>query len=89
LIKLSYTAAAQKDLVEFFRSQIGKVGAARAEYALESVVDRCEDLARFPQMGRRRPDLDAFGMLVHAISESGRTIVYTRRGDTLHIVRLL
>lgn len=89
MIKLSYTEAAQRDLLSYYQEVSEQTGSAAAETSIEAMMGRCEDLAKFPDMGRRRPELDAFGISVQGITESGRTILYTRRGSTLHVVRVL
>ena len=53
------------------------------------MLERCEDLARFPDMGRRRPDLDGMGVQVRGIGHDGRLVVYARRGAALHVLRIL
>ncbi len=89
MIKLVYTDAAQGDLVGLYEQVAGHMGHSAAEVDVQTLLDRCEDLARFPDMGRRRPDLDNFGLPAQTITQTGRLIVYTKRGDTLYVVRVL
>lgn len=89
MIKLVYTDAAQDDLAAFYAGLSAQGGEALASAGLEGLLNRCEDLSRFPDMGGRRADLDGMGLRARAIGEKGRLIVYVRRGDALHIVRIV
>lgn len=89
MIKLSYTEAAQRDLLSYYVKKNEELGSLLADEGIDALFERCEDIARFPEMGRRRPSLDAFGLSVHGVNESDQTIFYTRRGSTLHVVRIL
>lgn len=86
---LTYTHAAQGDLITLYEELTNLTNAVLAATAVESLIARCEDIARYPDMGRRRPDLDALGLQTRSIAQDGRLIVYTRRGPALHIVRIL
>lgn len=68
---------------------MGAVGERAAKEAVETLLERCEDLARFPEMGRRRPELDGLGVQVRGIGYGGRLVVYARRGSVLHVLRIL
>lgn len=89
MIKLSYTEIAQRDLLTYYQKLTDEVGSVFAEERIDAMFERCEDIARFPEMGRRRPNLDAFGLSIHGVTQADRTILYTRRGTTLHVVRVL
>ncbi len=89
MIKLSYTEAAQRDLLNYYGDLIDSVGSVIADEGIDRIFERCDDIARFPEMGGRRPNLDAFGLSVHGVNESGQTILYARRAGILHIVRVL
>ena len=89
MIRLVHTPAAQDDLVEFYEELAAGLDEPTAAKDVESLLRRCEDLARFPDMGRRRPDLDGLGFQVRAIGHDGRLIVYVKRGGALHVVRVL
>jgi len=86
---LSYSHKAQDDLVAVVHEVVGREGEVAAEAALARLLALCDDLARFPEMGRRRPELDAFGLPVCTMAENGRLIVYARRGNMLLIARIL
>ena len=87
--RLVHTPAAQTDLIEYYEERAADGGESLAVADLEAILERCDDLARFPDMGRRRPDLDALGLQTRAITHDGRLIVYTKRCATLHVVRVL
>ncbi len=89
MIRLQHTPAAQSDLLDFYEDASATLGEPLAAKALETLMERCEDLARFPDMGRRRPDLDGLGVHVHGIGHDGRLIAYAKRGGTLYVVRIL
>lgn len=84
-----HTPAAQGDLIELYESLVGAVGERKAKAAVETLLERCEDLARFPDMGRRRPELDALGVQVRGIGYGGRLVVYAKRGGELQVLRIL
>ncbi len=89
MIRLVHTPAAQTDLLEYLDEATARLGESLAVGCLETLLERCEDLARFPDMGRRRPDLDTMGVHVRAVSHDGRLIAYVKRGNALHVVRVL
>ena len=89
MIRLVHTPAAQADFVEVYESLVRTLGERTAKGAVETLLERCEDLARFPEMGRRRPDLDGLGVQVRGIGYGGRLVVYAKRGDVLHVLRIL
>lgn len=86
---LAYSQTAQDDLVAVVHEVVLREGEVAAEAALARILALCDDLARFPDMGRRRPELDAFGLPVSTLAENGRLIVYARRGNVLVIARIL
>ena len=84
-----HTPAAQTDLLDYYQGLVAELGAPLAAQGVEILLERCNDLARFPEMGRPRPDLDSLGLQTRCVSHDGRLIVYTKRCGTLHVVRVL
>jgi plasmid stabilization system protein ParE len=89
MIKLSYTHAAQGDLIEYYETLASEKGEVLATSCLEVLLARCEDLARFPDMGRLRPEFAALGLQPRSVTQNGRLIVYIKRGASLHVVRIV
>lgn len=89
MIRLTYTHIALNDLIVLYEEMLQAKGEVYATEGVETIVERCEDLARYPDMGRRRPDLDALGLQPRSVTQSGRLIVYVKRGNALYVVRVL
>lgn len=89
MIRLVHTPAAQDDLLAYYDESVQRLGELLALESLENLFERCEDLARFPDMGRHRPDLDSMGVHVRGVRHDGRLIAYVKRGGSLHVLRIL
>lgn len=88
-MSLLHSPAAQSDLIGYYQDRAQRLGEGEALKVLRSFMGQCEDLARFPDMGRRYPELDALGVQMYGISFDGQLIVYVKRGGALHVVRIL
>lgn len=88
-MKVIYTEDSQSD-IESIYDHIAKEGSpAAADRTIDAIVATCEDLALFPGMGRRRPELDDLGIEVRTIGERNHVIVYAEHDGDLHVVRVL
>jgi toxin ParE1/3/4 len=88
-VKLVYLEAAKSDINALFVYIAIDNSVSVADYVVDKVTSTCEDLARFPGMGRRRPDLDAHDCEVRSIPSGSYTIYYTERDSQVFVVRIL
>lgn len=82
---LRFRPAARQDLIDIW-SFIAEDNLAAAVDLVRSLRDKCEQLARFPNMGRARPEL-AKGLC--SLPAGSYVIFYTEATDGVEIVRIL
>jgi plasmid stabilization system protein ParE len=66
-MKIFYSKQAQEDMVDIY-VYISQQNSERvAERVINAIVKTCELLGEYPEMGRRRPELDGFGLEARSI----------------------
>ena len=88
-MRISYTRASRNDVEEIFEYVSPRSDDSIADRLLEAIIATCEFLADFPELGRRRPELDSHGVEIRSITERGYLILYTHFEQNIYIVRIM
>ena len=86
---LVYSLAAAEDLESIYSYILDQAGPAVAKKVLYAITGICERLKDYPNLGRRRPELDVLGFEARSIGEQGFLVVYTVHKATVVVGRIL
>lgn len=84
-MKLSVTVPAREDL-RHIEQYIGQDNPQAAVDFVERLIHRCEQIAQFPGIGRRRSELKS---AYRSVAEGQYIILYSVSSDTVEIERVL
>lgn len=79
------TPRARQDLVDIW-SYVASDSAAAADRLLDEINEKCELIAEFPGMGRRRDEL---GASLRSFPVGSHVIFYRVREDGIEVIRVL
>ncbi len=83
-LKIAYTLDAQQDLDDLWESRFVR-GQTVADAVLDEMLERIQDLAEFPEMGRQRDELRPG---LRSIRQTSHVIFYVVKGKTLVVLRV-
>ena len=84
-----YVLAARNDILEIFKYIESHGSESIAQGLMAAIVNTCDFLANYPDLGRRRTEYDDFGFEVRSITERGYLILYIYFDAEVHIIRVI
>jgi plasmid stabilization system protein ParE len=80
---------ANLDLEEIFVYISQRSNISIADRVIDSIVESCQLLIDFPEMGRRRPEYDALGFEIRSFAEGSFIVLYTIRSGSAFVGRVI